>query len=261
LTPGTALEKSLCARKDSSPGTVIEWTSSHSLEPSLFQAKIEKDAGASVSHSASAEDIFSGCCWYISLPCQSPVRVTATKAASDTQPPSRTERRQTMSSVLWSAPSCGRAASFRRRRCHNPMPTSRAPATISAATIAWLNAASAVLLVSTAPMLTSCGVSPFISTPTGCCIQEFAAMMKYAETMEPITAAQSAARCTFFGIRPQPKIHRPRNVDSRKNASSASIASSEPKTSPTNREYSLQASPNWNSCTSPVATPRTKLIR
>ena len=86
-------------------------------------------------------------------------------------------------------------------------------------------------------------------------------MMKYALTIEPSTAAHSAARCSFFGIRPQPKIHRPRNVDSRKNASSASIASSEPNTSPTNRAYALQARPNWNSWTSPVATPSTKLTR
>ena len=34
----------------------------------------------------------------------------------------------------------------------------------------------------------------------------------------------------------QPKIHRPMNVDSRKNAISASIASGAPKTSPTKRE-------------------------
>ena len=31
--------------------------------------------------------------------------------------------------------------------------------------------------------------------------------------------------------------------------------------SPTNREYSLQFMPNWNSCTMPVATPIAKLIR
>src|SRR3712207_6853928 len=62
-------------------------------------------------------------------------------------------------------------------------------------------------------------------------IHELAAMMKYALTIEPTTAAHSAARCSFLGMRPQPKIHRPRKVDSRKNASSASSASSEPKTS------------------------------
>ncbi len=53
----------------------------------------------------------------------------------------------------------------------------------------------------------------------------------------------------------------PMKVDSRKNASSASIASGAPKTSPTKREYSDQFMPNWNSCTMPVATPIAKLIR
>ncbi len=44
------------------------------------------------------------------------------------------------------------------------------------------------------------------------------------------------AACSFSGRRPHPKIHRPRNTDSRKNASSASMASGAPKMSPTNRE-------------------------
>ncbi len=44
------------------------------------------------------------------------------------------------------------------------------------------------------------------------------------------------ARCTRFDSRSQPKIHSPMNVDSRKNASSASIASGAPNTSPTNVE-------------------------
>ena len=42
--------------------------------------------------------------------------------------------------------------------------------------------------------------------------------------------------CRPRGSLSQPKIHRPRNVDSRKNASSASTASGAPKTSPTKRE-------------------------
>ena len=86
-------------------------------------------------------------------------------------------------------------------------------------------------------------------------------MMKNAETTEPSTAVHSEARCSFLGRRSQPKIHRPRKVDSKKKASRPSIASGAPKTSPTKREYSLQAIPNWNSCTNPVATPMMKLIR
>ncbi len=45
-----------------------------------------------------------------------------------------------------------------------------------------------------------------------------------------------------------------------KNAASASMASGAPNTSPTNREYSDQFMPNWNSCTMPVTTPIAKLM-
>lgn len=86
-------------------------------------------------------------------------------------------------------------------------------------------------------------------------------MMKNAEIHDAMTAHQSAARCRPLRTRPQPKIHTPRKVDSTKKASRPSIASGAPNTSPTKREYSLQAMPNWNSCTSPVATPTMKLIR
>ncbi len=43
------------------------------------------------------------------------------------------------------------------------------------------------------------------------------------------------AACSLSGRRPQPKIHSPRKVDSRKKASRASIASGAPKMSPTKR--------------------------
>ena len=75
------------------------------------------------------------------------------------------------------------------------------------------------------------------------------------------TAIQSVARWSRGESRFQPKIQSPRNVDSRKNAARPSIASGAPKTLPTNREYTDQFIPNWNSCTSPVATPIAKLIR
>ena len=39
------------------------------------------------------------------------------------------------------------------------------------------------------------------------------------------------------------------------------MASGAPKMSPTNRLYSLQFIPNWNSWTMPVTIPRAKLIR
>ena len=54
--------------------------------------------------------------------------------------------------------------------------------------------------------------------------------------MVPIATSQMLSRCSRLGMRSQPKIHRPRKVDSRKKASSASIASGAPKMSPTKRE-------------------------
>lgn len=67
-------------------------------------------------------------------------------------------------------------------------------------------------------------------------MNEFAARMKYALRLVPIAAAQMLARCARLGSRSQPKIHRPMKVDSRKNATSASMARGAPKTSPTKRE-------------------------
>ena len=69
------------------------------------------------------------------------------------------------------------------------------------------------------------------------------------------------ARWAFFESCSQPKIQSPRKVDSRKKASSASMARGAPNTSPTKREYSDQFMPNWNSCTIPVTTPMAKLMR
>jgi hypothetical protein len=79
--------------------------------------------------------------------------------------------------------------------------------------------------------------------------------------LEPIATSQMVTACQFFESLSHPNIHNPKNVDSRKKASKASIASGAPKISPTNREYSAQFIPNWNSCTMPVTTPIAKLIR
>ncbi len=75
-------------------------------------------------------------------------------------------------------------------------------------------------------------------------MNEFAAMMKYAEALTAIATIQMHARCTSRGSRLQPKIHSPMNVDSKKNAIRPSNASGAPKMSPTKREYSLQFMPN-----------------
>ena len=69
-------------------------------------------------------------------------------------------------------------------------------------------------------------------------------MMKNADTLTAIATIQMHARCTSRGSRLQPKIHKPRKVDSKKKAARPSIASGAPKTSPTNREYWLQFMPN-----------------
>src|SRR5699024_1938669 len=66
---------------------------------------------------------------------------------------------------------------------------------------------------------------------------------------------------TRFDSRFHPKIQSPINVDSIKNASSPSIASDGPKTSPTNLEYVDQFIPNWNSWSIPVTTPTAKFIK
>ncbi len=62
-------------------------------------------------------------------------------------------------------------------------------------------------------------------------------MMKAAERTAPTATAQTVAKCTFLGRMSQPNNHKPRNVDSRKNAARPSIAKGAPKTSPTKREY------------------------
>jgi hypothetical protein len=57
--------------------------------------------------------------------------------------------------------------------------------------------------------------------------------MKIADSVVPSATSQIVVTCSFSGRRPSPKIQRPRNVDSMKNASSPSIASGAPNTSPT----------------------------
>src|SRR5271165_4917664 len=100
----------------------------------------------------------------------------------------------------------------------------------------------------------------FSTYPTGCCIQELAAMMNAADSMEAPATSQMHAKCRPLESRSQPNIQIPRNVDSKKKASSPSIASGPPKMLPTKREYADQFIPNSNSCTSPVTTPTATLI-
>jgi hypothetical protein len=143
------------------------------------------------------------------------------------------------------------------------MPATNAPAVRNDPATACKKAAIAVLLVNSATMLVSSArpVSGLYRLPTGCCMKELAAIMKNADKFTAIATIQMQARCSRRGNRFHPKIHRPMNVDSKKNATKPSMASGAPNTSPTKREYSLQFMPNWNSCTIPVATPRAKLIK
>ncbi len=60
--------------------------------------------------------------------------------------------------------------------------------------------------------------------------------MKYAENSVPMWTSQMQAVCSFSGSLSHPKIQSPRNIDSRKKASSPSTASGAPKMSPTKRE-------------------------
>ena len=61
-------------------------------------------------------------------------------------------------------------------------------------------------------------------------------MMNRADSIEAPATSQMQARWTFFDSRSQPKIHRPRKVDSTKKAANPSMAKGPPKMLPTNRE-------------------------
>jgi hypothetical protein len=66
---------------------------------------------------------------------------------------------------------------------------------------------------------------------------------------------QISVRCAHRFSLSQPKIHRPRKVDSMKNAIIVSRASAEPNALPANSVSPLHAMPSWNSMTSPVTMP------
>lgn len=162
------------------------------------------------------------------LPWMSPVRMTSAEEIRTTQEPSLVAKRYAPVSAL----------SRLRITCHRPTVTISDPATRNAPARVCGKVTRATLLVSTATKSVSSArpLSGLIRNPTGFCMNELAARMKYADRLVPIAAAQIAARCRRLGSRSQPKIHRPMNVDSRKNATRASMASGAPKMSPTKRE-------------------------
>ena len=93
-----------------------------------------------------------------------------------------------------------------------------------------------------------------VGTPTGCCMNELALMMKNADRLTAIATIQIQARWVALGQAVPPKIHRPMKVGRRRTRPGPPWPAARRKISPTNREYSLQFIPNWNSWTIPVAT-------
>ena len=177
------------------------------------------------------------------LPCTSPETVTPMAATSTTHAPLRAALRYIEASLSpwpsspWPSspwPSPPRA----RTRCHSATPTTNAAPVMYAAAMVCGKVTSWTSLVSTATTSVSSArpVSGLNSKPTGFCMKELAARMKYADSTVPMCTSHMQPACSLGGSRSQPKIHRPRNVDSRKNASRPSIASGAPNTSPTKRE-------------------------
>jgi hypothetical protein len=135
----------------------------------------EKFGSVSVWHNDSADAIFIGCCSNISLPCTSPVKNSATEAASATRLPRMVAGRN----MVRASASC---PDRRRERTISQaqIPATKAPAVNNDPATACKNAQIAVLLVNSAPKSTSSArpVSGLNRAPTGCCMNEFAAMMK-----------------------------------------------------------------------------------
>ena len=219
--------------------------SSCSVNPPIW--KSEKPQGWQVVHCASEAAIFMLCAPVTA----SPKRFPTTSCSSVTG---------TATINASFAAIRNKSTSRPRRNCQQQIPSITIDPKIRPASIVCTYARSANPFDRSAHTLVSCASPSTILYPTGCCIHEFATRMKYPDSHDPRTAIHSVARCTRGDRRFQPKIHSPRNVASSMNAASPSIASGAPKMFPTNLEYTDQFIPNWNSCTSPVATPIAKLI-
>ena len=101
---------------------------------------------------------------------------------------------------------------------------------------------------------------PFCTTyPAGVCCHEFATRIQNAEIVAPTATIRTENQCIPLETFSRPNKYKPRKPDSRKNANRPSAASGAPKISPTNFEYCAQLVPNWNSMTTPVATPTAKV--
>src|SRR6478609_9300350 len=221
--PSTVPENDSVAMNDSTPGTRMEKTS---VDPSRVpMVNSENEAPSVVSHNASAAAIFIGWTSVMTLASRSPVMITARDPMSMPTKPNRTAGRKTSTSRF-----------FIRKYDEMPANMAAPDSTAPAVTCEYAHMFSG--WNSTAPMsfISARLRSGFTVMPTGCCMNEFADMMKNADSIVPMDTSQIAAQCRRGESLSHPKIHSPRNVDSRKNASSASMASGAPKTSPTNRE-------------------------
>ena len=137
--PSTLPSKVPVARNERRYGIRIEKMSS---DPSGVPiVKIEKDAGCSVSQSASAAAIFIGCCSVMILPWMSPVIATSRPETSSMTAPALAAERN-------GAASSGRSRSLSIR--YIAIPARKAPVVMNAAAIVCGNVISAVLLVSSA---------------------------------------------------------------------------------------------------------------
>src|ERR1700737_5360152 len=113
--------------------------------------RIEKSGSVSVSHNDSADAIFIGCCWNISLPWWSPVNNNPAVATSATQHP-----RMVAGRYMVRASESGASADAPERTIHHALTAATNVAAVSSAPpTVWVNAACAVLLVSKATMLVS----------------------------------------------------------------------------------------------------------
>src|SRR5579875_4036288 len=108
--------------------------------------RIEKYGSDSVWHNDSAEAIFMGCCRNISLPCVSPVKNNPTAAARTTKQPRMAAGRYMV---------CASSARGLRTIHHALTPDTNTPAVSRLPATACANAHIAVLLVSSATMLSS----------------------------------------------------------------------------------------------------------
>ena len=126
-----------------------------------------------------------------------------------------------------------KACSEPRSRCHAETPRTKNPASTNAPLTVCRNSSSANFWLITAKKSSS-SIRPLRRTkPTGWCMKALATRIQKAEMFEATATSQIVVRWSFGESRFQPKNQTAMKVDSRKKASVASTASSEPKMSPT----------------------------